>query len=185
MKMPEGDPKYIHMQCLDKGRLILEVSNSCSGQVVLDADGDPAAGEDGHDAAYAGQIKTVDIQSTVKTTDMRGWFADCINLVSVNKLPDSTAVLWKTFWGCTSLKDAPVIPSGAISMMSTFSGCSALTAAPVIPAGVQDMTGAFFLCTSLEKPPDIPAGVTNLTSTFGHCRKLAGDMKRGRKSNWR
>jgi Histidine kinase-, DNA gyrase B-, and HSP90-like ATPase. len=48
MKMPEGDPKYIHMQCLDKGRLILEVSNSCSGQVVLDADGDPAAGEDGH-----------------------------------------------------------------------------------------------------------------------------------------
>jgi hypothetical protein len=153
---------------------VLEISGSGNTALMIDNEAHFVA--PWHDAAYAGQIKTVDIQSTVKTTDMRGWFADCINLVSVNKLPDSTAVLWKTFWGCTSLKDAPVIPSGAISMMSTFSGCSALTAAPVIPAGVQDMTGAFFLCTSLEKPPDIPAGVTNLTSTFGHCRKLAGDM---------
>jgi signal transduction histidine kinase len=47
-KMPADAHKYIHMQCLDLGRLILEVSNSCQGLVELDAEGDPVAGEKGH-----------------------------------------------------------------------------------------------------------------------------------------
>jgi len=153
---------------------VLEIRGSGNTALMIDNQANFVA--PWHSPGYVSQIKNVDIQAAVQTTDMRGWFADCENLIGVNRIPGSALILWKTFWGCSSMKSPPEIPFGVISMMSAFSGCSALTSAPVIPASVQDMYAAFFMCTSLEVPTDIPSSVTNLYYTFAHCRKLSGTI---------
>jgi len=153
---------------------VLEIAGS--GDTTIMIDNQAAYVAPWHDQAYVNKITAVDIQPTVKTTDMRGWFAECVNLGSINRIPDSVTIMWKTFSGCSSLKAAPEIPYGVVDMMSAFSSCRSLTAAPAIPGSVTGMYGTFFLCTSLKTAPDIPASVTNLASTFGYCHNLTGSM---------
>lgn len=153
---------------------LLEITGS--GDTTLMIDNQSAFVAPWHDQAYINKITAVNIQPTVKTTDMRGWFAECTNLNTINLIPDSVTIMWKTFLGCTSLETAPAIPYGVINMMSAFSNCSSLTVSPAIPSSVTGMYGTFFLCTALQTAPDIPASVTDLRSTFAYCRNLTGSM---------
>ncbi len=105
-------------------------------------------------------------------TSMRGCFAVCRNLISVENIPSNVTDMCCCFYYCESLITAPDIPSGVTDMTYCFDSCTALTTAPNIPATVKSMTFCFKSCTSLTTVPNIPATVESMTYCFNGCKSL-------------
>ena len=105
-------------------------------------------------------------------TSMRGCFAVCRNLISVENIPSNVTDMCCCFYYCESLITAPDIPSGVTNMSECFRFCSSLTTAPVIPSGVENMAFCFEGCTSLTTVPNIPATVTRMAYCFNGCTGL-------------
>ncbi len=125
---------------------------------------------------YKECIKTVLIEEDVDPTVMDYWFYNCMNLQSINNIPDCVTSLKQTFSGCALLQKAPELPMGIQNMQETFKGCSTIEEAPVIPdsvCGPEGLKGTFNGCLSLTTTPDLPdmyAG--SLDNLFDSCEKL-------------
>lgn len=129
-------------------------------------------------------IKKVVFEDGVTPDNLTYYFYCCMNLSSINRIPETVTNMSYTFAGINNLdtkvneylydlKDIPELPAGLTNMTYTFQNCHGLEDAPVIPDSVTNMSGTFMNCTSLVNVPNLPANLTNMSNTFASCHCLA------------
>lgn len=109
-----------------------------------------------------------------RNVNMNQCFEECVELTSINRIPDYTTTMEGCFANCSSLSQIPSIPETVINMSNCFYGCISLSEAPVIPSSVTNMTGTFRNCMSLLEAPVIPSSVKEMTNCFNRCVSLQG-----------
>ena len=128
-------------------------------------------------------IKKVVFEDGVTPDNLMYYFYCCMNLSSINRIPETVTNMSYTFAGTNNLdtkvneylnelKDIPELPAGLTNMNYTFQNCRGLEKSPIIPDSVTTMTGTFMNCTSLVSVPNLPANLTNMSSTFASCHCL-------------
>ncbi len=106
--------------------------------------------------------------------NMKGMFAGCTSLKTVEGIPDGVVKMENTFRDCTSLESISNLPSGLIDMGKAFQNCESLVDVPQIPATVVNMGAAFKNCKSLN-PTDrlvVPKTVKCLIEAFKSCNSM-------------
>lgn len=105
---------------------------------------------------------------------MKGMFAFCESLKTVNNIPDNVNVMTNTFRNCTAFESVSNLPEELIDMEKTFFNCTNMTTVPQIPEGVVDMLATFKNCKKLNPSEAVvvPEGVRNLMETFRGCQSM-------------
>lgn len=132
-------------------------------------------------------------------TQLQG-FHSCVNLESINRFPDTLAIIgksqndrggkngqWGAFQGCTSLKKIPAFPSGLTTIYdAAFSGCTSVTEIEggFLPDTVTKVGRMAFLNTPITNAlvangliylePQSFSGTQIPSATFGSALKKVG-----------
>lgn len=105
---------------------------------------------------------------------MKGMFAFCENLTSVNNIPDNVNIMTNTFRNCKSLISVSNLPEKLVDMEKTFFNCTNMTTVPQIPENVVNMLATFKNCKKFNpsEAVAVPEGVRNLMETFRGCQSM-------------
>lgn len=106
--------------------------------------------------------------------NMKGMFAGCTSLTTVENIPDGVVKMENTFRDCISLTTITNLPSNLIDMGKTFMNCESIVDIPQIPDGVINMNSTFRNATSFNPSERIviPRTCKNLMETFEKCNSM-------------
>ena len=111
---------------------------------------------------------------TIEGQNMKGMFAGCTSLETVENIPDDVVKMENTFRDCENLVKVTNLPSKLKDMGKIFQGCKSLVDIPQIPDGVINMNSAFRNDIKLNpsKRLVIPKTCKNLMETFEKCNAM-------------
>lgn len=111
---------------------------------------------------------------TIEGQNMKGMFAGCTSLETVENIPDDVVKMENTFRDCENLVKVTNLPSKLKDMGKTFQGCKSLVDIPQIPDGVINMNSAFRNDINLNPANRlvIPKTCKNLMETFEKCNAM-------------
>ena len=106
--------------------------------------------------------------------NMKGMFAGCTSLTTVENIPNGVVKMENTFRDCISLTTVTNLPSNLIDMGKTFMNCESIVDIPQIPDGVINMNSTFRNATSFNPSERIviPRTCKNLMETFEKCNSM-------------
>lgn len=109
----------------------------------------------------------------IEGQNMKGMFAGCTSLETVENIPDDVVKMENTFRDCKNLVSTN-LPSKLKDMGKTFQGCKSLVDVPQIPDGVINMNSAFRNDINLNPSHRlvIPKTCKNLMETFEKCNSM-------------
>lgn len=111
--------------------------------------------------------KVVFAMNAVSGGDITNYFSGCINLQSVNNIPQGVQRMQETFKGCTSLVSVGTIPDTVTDMNQVFQNCKKLNQEIVIPKNVKEAMGAFDGCLKLTYTPVIQSNqIKDMSAMF-------------------
>lgn len=110
----------------------------------------------------------------IEGQNMKGMFAGCTSLETVENIPDNVVKMENTFRDCKNLVSITNLPSKLKDMGKTFQGCKSLVDVPQIPDGVINMNSAFRNDINLNPSHRlvIPKTCKNLMETFEKCNSM-------------
>lgn len=110
----------------------------------------------------------------IEGQNMKGMFAGCTSLETVENIPDDVVKMENTFRDCKNLVSITDLPSKLKDMGKTFQGCKSLVDVPQIPDGVINMNSAFRNDINLNPSHRlvIPKTCKNLMETFEKCNSM-------------
>lgn len=110
----------------------------------------------------------------IEGQNMKGMFAGCTSLETVENIPDDVVKMENTFRDCKNLVSITNLPSKLKDMGKTFQGCKSLVDVPQIPGGVVNMNSAFRNDINLNPSHRlvIPKTCKNLMETFEKCNSM-------------
>lgn len=111
---------------------------------------------------------------TIEGQNMKGMFAGCTSLETVENIPDDVVKMENTFRDCENLVKVTNLPSKLKDMGKIFQGCKSLVDIPQIPDGVINMNSAFRNDIKLNpsKRLVIPKTCKNFMETFEKCNAM-------------
>lgn len=110
----------------------------------------------------------------IEGQNMKGMFAGCTSLETVENIPDDVVKMENTFRDCKNLVSITNLPSKLKDMGKTFQGCKSLVDVPQIQDGVINMNSAFRNDINLNPSHRlvIPKTCKNLMETFEKCNSM-------------
>lgn len=110
----------------------------------------------------------------IEGQNMKGMFAGCTSLETVENIPDDVVKMENTFRDCKNLVNITNLPAKLKDMGKTFQGCKSLVDVPQIPGGVVNMNSAFRNDINLNPSHRlvIPKTCKNLMETFEKCNSM-------------
>lgn len=110
----------------------------------------------------------------IEGQNMKGMFAGCTSLETVENIPDDVVKMENTFRDCKNLVSISNLPSKLKDMGKTFQGCKSLVDVPQIQDGVINMNSAFRNDINLNPSHRlvIPKTCKNLMETFEKCNSM-------------
>ena len=110
----------------------------------------------------------------IEGQNMKGMFAGCTSLETVENIPDDVVKMENTFRDCKNLVSITNLPSKLKDMGKTFQGCKSLVDVQQIPDGVINMNSAFRNDINLNPSHRlvIPKTCKNLMETFEKCNSM-------------
>lgn len=110
----------------------------------------------------------------IEGQNMKGMFAGCTSLETVENIPDDVVKMENTFRDCKNLVSITNLPAKLKDMGKTFQGCKSLVDVPQIPGGVVNMNSAFRNDINLNPSHRlvIPKTCKNLMETFEKCNSM-------------
>ena len=110
----------------------------------------------------------------IEGQNMKGMFAGCTSLETVENIPDDVVKMENTFRDCKNLVSITNLPSKLKDMGKTFQGCKSLVDVPQITDGVINMNSAFRNDINLNPSHRlvIPKTCKNLMETFEKCNSM-------------
>lgn len=110
----------------------------------------------------------------IEGQNMKGMFAGCTSLETVENIPDDVVKMENTFRDCKNLVNITNLPSKLKDMGKTFQGCKSLVDVPQIQDGVINMNSAFRNDINLNPSHRlvIPKTCKNLMETFEKCNSM-------------
>ena len=110
----------------------------------------------------------------IEGQNMKGMFAGCTSLETVENIPDDVVKMENTFRDCKNLVSITNLPSKLKDMGKTFQGCKSLVDVPQIQEGVINMNSAFRNDINLNPSHRlvIPKTCKNLMETFEKCNSM-------------
>lgn len=150
-----------------------EISSIADGSVYEALDGSEPWWSGGTIEYYTDMFNNITCQ-VVTGQNMKGMFAGCTSLTTVENIPNGVVKMENTFRDCISLTTVTNFPSFLKDMGKTFMNCSALVDVPQIPDGVINMCGTFKNATSFNPSERvvIPRTCKNLMETFEKCSSM-------------
>lgn len=111
---------------------------------------------------------------TIEGQNMKGMFAGCTSLETVENIPDDVVKMENTFRDCENLVKVTNLPSKLKDMGKIFQGCKSLVDISQIPDGVINMNSAFRNDINLNPANRlvIPKTCKNLMETFEKCNAM-------------
>ena len=110
----------------------------------------------------------------IEGQNMKGMFAGCTSLETVENIPDDVVKMENTFRDCKNLVSITNLPAKLKDMGKTFQGCKSLVDVPQIPCGLINMNSAFRNDINLNPSHRlvIPKTCKNLMETFEKCNSM-------------
>lgn len=109
----------------------------------------------------------------LQITNMDYWFKDCINLETVNTVPNTLTSINSTFEGCLNLTYVPSLRNTKIQTMNrAFANASNIPEIPELPDTVVNADYAFVNAYAITSVNSLPDSLQSMIGMFQNCYSL-------------